>query len=303
MDVEAIRSRHREIVERHGAWVRHNIELAPGVLTMGADAPDGAKLRRVVQIVHDLLGGPPQGLRILDLASLEGQYAVEMAQFGASVVAIEGRDANLDKMRLAKEALGIDRMQIVKDDVRNLSREKYGEFDVVLCLGILYHLDVPDVFSFVERIFDVCRRFVIVDTRFALRPDERHEWRGATYWGAPYVEPPPEPTPDQKATSLLASLGNSRSTWFTRVSLCNLLARTGFSSVYECEIPAWGMSERRLMLVAMKGTRVRLSSMPDGVLNVSVHQKELPAPMPGPLRRMARKLPDPVKALLKQLAH
>ena len=49
----------------------------------------------------------------------------------------------------------------MQDDVRNLSVEKHGEFDVVLCLGNLYHLGAPDVFSFAARLSEVCRRSVL----------------------------------------------------------------------------------------------------------------------------------------------
>jgi hypothetical protein len=40
----------------------------------------------------------------------------------------------------------------VQGDVRDLSRQEHGLFTVVLSIGILYHLDAPDVFTFVERI-------------------------------------------------------------------------------------------------------------------------------------------------------
>ncbi len=67
--------------------------------------------------------------------------AVELARLGANVVGIEGREANLAKARFAKEALSLENPEFHQDDVRNLSKEKYGRFDVVLCLGILYHLN------------------------------------------------------------------------------------------------------------------------------------------------------------------
>ena len=41
-------------------------------------------------------------LRILDLACLEGQYAIEFAMQGAEVVGIEGREANIQKAIFAK---------------------------------------------------------------------------------------------------------------------------------------------------------------------------------------------------------
>ena len=45
------------------------------------------KLRRIVQIVSDIVGKPFHELRILDLACLERLYAIEFARCGAEVVA------------------------------------------------------------------------------------------------------------------------------------------------------------------------------------------------------------------------
>jgi 2-polyprenyl-3-methyl-5-hydroxy-6-metoxy-1,4-benzoquinol methylase len=68
-----------------------------------------------------------------------------------TVVALEGRQANLEKARFVKGILDLDHLELVLDDVRNLNKDRYGFFDVVLCLGILYHLDTPDVMNFVEK--------------------------------------------------------------------------------------------------------------------------------------------------------
>src|SRR5207237_6924907 len=123
--------------------------LGDGIYTLSAEPTgDEVKLRRVTQIVSDVLGGRFEGARILDLACLEGMYALELASRGAEVVAIEGREANLEKARFAARALGLD-VDFRLGDVRDLGRDEHGEFDVVLCLGILYHLDTPDIFEFV----------------------------------------------------------------------------------------------------------------------------------------------------------
>jgi predicted RNA methylase len=74
---------------------------------------------------------------VLDLACLEAHYAIEFALHGARAVGIEYRDESLAKARFAKEHLRLDKLELFKDDVRNLSRERYGEFDLVICSGIL----------------------------------------------------------------------------------------------------------------------------------------------------------------------
>jgi hypothetical protein len=65
-----------------------------------------SRLRRVLQLVTDLAQAPIAQLRILDLGAFEGLFAVELARWGATVTAVEGREASLEKMRLAKDAWG-----------------------------------------------------------------------------------------------------------------------------------------------------------------------------------------------------
>ena len=141
MDPEQIRSRKQDIIARYGPWTAHSVRLADG--SIRSTTHWDTRPRRFVQIASDLSRKSIEGLRVLDLACLE-EFGIEFALQGARVVATEGRPANLEKARFAKEALGLNKLELVLDDVRNLCVDRYGTFDVVLCLGILYHLDAPD---------------------------------------------------------------------------------------------------------------------------------------------------------------
>src|SRR5262249_350381 len=127
---------------------------------------------------------PLDTVRVLDLACLEGLHSVEFALNGAKVVGVEGREANLAKARFTKDALSLGNLELVHDDVRNLSRERYGEFDVVLCLGILYHLDTPDVMKLAKNLAEVCTRVAIIDThlRYGGRGLLRLERQSVSGW-------------------------------------------------------------------------------------------------------------------------
>src|SRR6266516_5186734 len=231
--------RKQEIVERYGDWTAHNVVLAEGISTLGDRVSgDEHRLRRVVQIVSDLVPRPIEELRVLDLACLEGLYSIEFAKRGAQVVGIEGREANVAKARFAKEALGLDSVEFIEDDVRDLSRDAHGEFDVVLCIGILYHLDAPDVFVLVERIADVCRQLAVIDTHVALSPRSKRSYGGREFRGISYVEHSAAAAPSERAESTWASLDNARSFWPTKPSLLNALACAGFTSVFECFVPS-----------------------------------------------------------------
>jgi len=264
LDARLIESRKAELVQRFGPWSAHNIRLAGDLYTIGKGiAGDEIKLRRIVQGVADAWRAPLSGLRVLDLACLEGLYAVEFARHGARALGIEGREANIEKARFAKEALGLHNLELVQDDVRNLSKAKYGGFDVVLCLGILYHLDAPDVFVFLERIAEVCEGFAVFDTHISLAAEKSHAFKGRTYWGRSYREHDPAATPEQRAGQLWASLDNPESFWLTRASLCNALSHAGFTSIHESITPAEAEKPAdRVTLLAFKGERQRLLSSP-----------------------------------------
>ena len=214
-------------------------------------------------MVMDSLKRPITGARILDLASLEGDFSAEMAVRGARVVSVEGRASNIE---IAKKKFGHPNIEYVQDDVRNLSAEKYGTFDAVLCLGILYHLDAPDCFALLDSISKVLEPtgFAIIDTHIALKATATAEHKGRHYSGWQYTEYQQEPSKEVEESSRWAAIGNTRSFWPTKPSLINALVDSGFSSVYECQYPAWNdIPADRVAMVAKIGTRERAMTEDD----------------------------------------
>jgi SAM-dependent methyltransferase len=216
-----------------------------------------------VQATADLAPKPLDELRVLDLACFEGQYAIEFALQGAEVVGIEGREANIAKARFTAEAHKLERLSLVRGDVRDLRREPFGGFDVVLCLGLLYHLDFPEAIRFLERVAEVCDGVAIFDTHVNLGFRHRLTDGAHTYWGRHYIEHSPRADAAEREQSRWASLDNARSFWFTRASLTNALTDVGFTSVYECEAPAeTAKAIDRRTFVAVKGKRTSLCTVP-----------------------------------------
>ncbi len=108
------------------------------------------RIRRFVRGVADLACRPLNTLRLLALGPLEGSFSLEFALHGAQVLAMEGREANLEKVLFARDVFGLKNLELVRDDIRNLRREKHGVFDVVICSGVLYHLDAPSQVPFLR---------------------------------------------------------------------------------------------------------------------------------------------------------
>jgi len=225
-----------------------------------------------MQAVQDLAGRPLRELRILDLASAHGLYSLELGLQGAQVVGLEAREHWVNYAVSQRDALGLANVEFVREDVRNLRKAVHGQFDVVLCLGILYHLDAPDIFDFLAQVFDVCRHFVVIETHIALEPSVSREWRGQSYWGWISREHPEGATPEAKIMNVGASIDNDESFWLTQASLCNVLRHVGFTSVYDCRNPVANLFvgaehavkiwNNRVTLIAMKGQPLHLRLTP-----------------------------------------
>jgi SAM-dependent methyltransferase len=181
---------------------------------------NSVKVRRVTLILRDFAGPVGEKLRVLDVACGEGVYAIEAALRGAEVLALDARIERMQHGARAAQRLGLVNVRFEQDDVRKVSAASRGQFDVILFLGILYHL---------------CE----------YREHGDHD-------------------PDEvRRTRLLASLDNAVSFWFTKKSLVELLCAAGFTSDLECHAPLEALKPKdRVTLVAMKGTRVRISTYP-----------------------------------------
>ena len=219
----------REVVERYGPWLAHNVDLGDGVFTIGEgkDGVAGERIARITQIVCDLAGSDLTGVRVLDLGALEGGFSIELARRGATVTALEGREEHAQRAKAARDVLGLDRLEVIHGDVRQLRELVDGEFDVVLALGLLYHLEADGVFKLLSDISALCGRLAIIETQISLKQREEVAWDGRNYHGMTYSEP----------AAAFASVGNKQSFWLTRASLINAVQAAGFTSVSECLTP------------------------------------------------------------------
>jgi tRNA (mo5U34)-methyltransferase len=131
------RAEVERLIAEHGRWW-HEIELAPGIVTPGDDS------NRMKLPILDALGLPPdlRGKRALDIGCSDGYFSFELEKRGADVVAIDFVPETYTGFATARKILG-SRVDYRMDNVYNLTPDDYGRFDVVLFLGVLYHLRKP----------------------------------------------------------------------------------------------------------------------------------------------------------------
>jgi tRNA (mo5U34)-methyltransferase len=148
----------------------HTIDLGNGIVTPGID-PSPARLPEL-QIPDDL-----SGLTVLDIGAWDGFFSFEAERRGARrVLATDsfcwGRGGWGTKagFELARRALG-SRVEDLDIDPLQLSPAQIGTFDLVLFLGVLYHMRHP--LLALERAFSVTGGQLILQTQVDLTAIER----------------------------------------------------------------------------------------------------------------------------------
>src|SRR3954468_12416897 len=195
MNAEELARERQAIIAEHGGWSAQNLHVGEGVYTIGPGHVHAAERRmaRAVQIIADVAGVPLSDLRVLDLGAYECGFSIELAEQGAQVTAVEVREQHVVKGEFVRRARGLDNLTIVQGDIRELDTVAPGEFDVVLCLGLIYHLDARDAISMLEDIARRTRRFAIIEGQISLTAAKEVEVDGTTYSGLLYAEDERDP--------------------------------------------------------------------------------------------------------------
>jgi tRNA (mo5U34)-methyltransferase len=123
----------RRLVDSVQHW-HHTIHFPQGIVSPGAYDPRQLLDRLELQDLH--------GKRVLDVGTRDGFFAFACEQLGAEVVAIDHTDPANTGFLAARTILGSS-VEYVQANVYTLSPEQLGSFDVILFLGVLYHLRHP----------------------------------------------------------------------------------------------------------------------------------------------------------------
>ena len=144
----------------------HRFEVVPGLITPGVYDP--APLLERLPLPDDL-----SGMRVLDIGARDGFFSFEAERRGAEVLALDFMAAERTGFGVAARLRGSN-VEYRVDNVYNLSPERHGLFDLVLCLGVLYHLRNP--LLALDRIWGVCKADMLLETQ--IRPGRKRRLGG-----------------------------------------------------------------------------------------------------------------------------
>ncbi len=100
---------------------------------------------------------PLTGKSIIDVGCGVGRFSTYLSEKGADVLCVDGRVENIVKL----EELYPTRKSAVVD-VESTDLLEHGNFDVVFCYGLLYHLSDPH--GFIKTASKICKEMMIIET-------------------------------------------------------------------------------------------------------------------------------------------
>lgn len=220
-------------------FTAHNIYLNNNILTKPEAnylLTDTKQFKSFVQILDLKYHGLDKSkIKILDVGCLEGGYTAEFAKLGYNSTGIEVRESNFKNCMYIKENLDLPNLNFIHDDFRNL--DKYGNFNVFFCCGLLYHLDHPH--RLLTQISLQCEDMLILHTHYS-RPEVKEQIfpleELCVHEGLPgqwYIEFNDNEKINQQEEFKWSSWNNYKSFWPTKPALINSLEKIGFKTVFE----------------------------------------------------------------------
>lgn len=151
----------------------HDIELGEGFNT----SPGNYRIANAINLFFPhlikLCGGTLKGKRVLDVACNCGGFSFAAARFGATeVVGIDSREIHIQQAERIKQYLGLENISFYQDRIEDLTPDKYGEFDVCILAGIIYHLQDP--IGAMRKVSTITKEMIMIDSHvhYSSNPSE-----------------------------------------------------------------------------------------------------------------------------------
>ena len=203
------------------AWY-HSVDFGNGIVSNGRKDHKTCVAEVDVVFKHDI-----SGKSVLDIGAWSGLFSFEASKRGASRVLSTDSFAwqklgGKPGYDFAKKIIAPD-VEELEVDIMDISADDIGHFEVVLFLGVLYHMRHP--LLALDKVSSVCSEHLIIETHM-----------GCNHLSYPAAEFYPKD-----------ELGDDPSNWwgFNRPAIVGMLEDVGFSKVEFVQHPISPWSETR----------------------------------------------------------
>jgi len=152
----------QELVRKVGrlSWF-HSIDFGNGIVAPGQTPLEYLKAKADI-----CFRGGVAGRSVLDVGCWDGYYSFEAKRRGAARVVATDQfvwsRGHREAFELARSQLAPD-LEAIDIDVHDINESSLGRFDIVLFLGVFYHLRNP--FLALESLAKVCKETMVVETQ------------------------------------------------------------------------------------------------------------------------------------------
>lgn len=159
----------------------YSFDLGDGIFTPTKLPPDIQPIHQtrgamVATAIRHHFGARLGRVCALDVGCHEGYFTLMLAEMGVkSVVGLDIRPENLEKAKFVQRLRGIKNVRYQQANVEQVKRATHGEYDLCLCLGLLYHAENPVLV--LRRLSAITREMLIVETQVI------DSIAGETEWG------------------------------------------------------------------------------------------------------------------------
>ncbi len=108
------------------------------------DQVHATRLEMMDSIIQPMFGQRYAQTSVIDLACHQGYFSLNLAARGCQpVVGLDARESHVRDAALIAEIQGHEQFSTVHSDIHKVDTEALGQFDIVLMLGLIYHLENP----------------------------------------------------------------------------------------------------------------------------------------------------------------
>jgi SAM-dependent methyltransferase len=137
------------------------VDTAPAHIRSRLRSTSIVRMKAINDVVDKIAGDKKPSMSVLDFASNWGGMAVDMGHRGfARVGGFDFKPGNVERANALSAYMGMKNVEFECANVYNLPRQ--DSFDVVLNLGLLYH--VSDPVGLAQITYDLTREFAVFDT-------------------------------------------------------------------------------------------------------------------------------------------
>lgn len=202
----------------------------------------------LVDNLDPIFAGRYGDISVLDLGACEGSMALALWERGVrDITCVEGRSLNVEKARFVFKVRNAS-IPVIEDDVVSFLTYDTRQYDLVLFMGLLYHL--LDPFQVLRLVAERVRGHLAVETVLAKPHD-------LCFDNVPHYSPSPAGFFIRHDSAKCNTAGLSDlELWPDRKGLETLLAEAGFSQTREMSYGSkpisWYVTEQRIMMLACR---------------------------------------------------